>query len=79
MAKAVEGGEKVSGVPIGDVPHWLLECDAWCAERQPLLCNHNSGSQQQKESGYVRLQEGKPLMVFVLSESTQLSLWKHPS
>ena len=20
-----------------DVPHWLLECDAWCTEQQPLL------------------------------------------
>ena len=36
MAKAVEGGEKVSGVAIREVPHWLLECDAWCSE-QPLL------------------------------------------
>ena len=36
MVKAVEGGEKVSGVAIREVPHWLLECDAWCSE-QPLL------------------------------------------
>ena len=22
---------------VEDVSHWLLECDAWCTERQPLL------------------------------------------
>ena len=40
MVRSPEGEEKVVGVSIGkieDVPHWLLECDAWYIEQQPLL------------------------------------------
>ena len=46
MASAAEGGMKVSGVSIGkieDVPHWLLECDAWCTEQtSPAVYEANS-------------------------------------
>ena len=24
---------------VEDVTHWLLECNAWCTKRQPLLAN----------------------------------------
>ena len=41
MAGASERGEDMSGVSGRkggeDVTHWLLECNAWCTKRQPLL------------------------------------------